>query len=96
LLYGLNYPDQPLLGIGLFVLWCALLSPIMTLLRDRGGSVWAAGIAHGTINAVAGLSLIAIVEPAFPWNGFVGAGGFIALALGVAVVWLLQRKAAPA
>lgn len=92
LLYGLNYPTQPVMGVGMFIVWCALLSPIMTLIRDRGGSVWAAGIAHGTINAVAGLTILTIQEPEFPWTGFVGIGGFIALAVGVVLVWLAQRR----
>ncbi len=93
MLYGLNYPSAPLVGVGLFVIWCALLSPIMTLIRDRGGSVWAAGITHGTINAIAGLTILSIQEPNFPWNGFVGIGGFVALALGVLLAAVLNRPA---
>lgn len=95
-LYGLNYPDNREIGVGIFVIWCALLAPIMTLIRDRGGSTWAPGIAHGTINAIAGLTLMSLSNPAFPWMGMVGAGGFVALAIGVAVVPLLQRKLAGA
>jgi uncharacterized protein len=91
-LYGLNYPANRELGLGLFVIFCMLMSPIMTLVRDRAGSVWAAGIFHGTINAVGGLTIAALSSSAFPWNGIVGIGGFIALALGVAVVFALQRS----
>jgi uncharacterized protein len=91
--YGLNYPDNAVLGIGLFTLYCMLLSPLLTLVRDRGGSTWAAGIFHGTINAIGGLTMMMINQPTFPWNGLVGIGGFIALALGCAAVFLLQRKA---
>jgi membrane protease YdiL (CAAX protease family) len=89
-LYGLNYPDHRALGIGLFVVFCMLLSPLLTLVRERGGSVWAAGILHGAINAVAGLTLLALSEPAFPWNGIVGVGGYIALALSVLAVALYR------
>lgn len=96
LLYGLNYPHNPLLGIGLFTLFCILLSPLMTLVRDRGGSVWAGGIFHGAFNAVGGLTLGMVSQPVFPWNGIVGIGGFLSLALGVAAVALLRRKAPPA
>ncbi|MGE0742075.1 MAG: lysostaphin resistance A-like protein [Hyphomonadaceae bacterium] len=96
-LFGHNYPDNRLLGVGLFVLFCLLLSPIIALVRERAGSVWAAGIFHGTFNAVGGLTLAAVSMPTFPWNGIVGLGGFIALAAGVLVVFLLQRGApAPA
>ncbi|HYD88151.1 MAG TPA: CPBP family intramembrane glutamic endopeptidase [Vitreimonas sp.] len=95
--YGLNYPDNAALGIGLFTLFCMLLSPILTLVRDRAGSVWAAGIFHGAFNAVGGLTLGMVSEPIFPWNGIVGIGGFLALAIGVGAVFLMQRNArAPA
>lgn len=90
-LFGLNYPDNRAIGIGLFVAFCVLLSPILTFIRDRGASVWAAGIFHGTFNAVGGLTIIMLSNPAFPWNGIVGIGGFAALAMGVAVVALLRR-----
>jgi membrane protease YdiL (CAAX protease family) len=95
-LYGLNYPDNREIGLGIFVIFCVLLAPIMTLIRDRGGSTWAAGIAHGTINAVAGLTIMSLSNPAFPWTGMVGIGGFIALAIGVgATAWLIRPALAP-
>lgn len=89
--YGLNYPDDRALGLGLFVIFCMLLSPIMTLIRERGGSVWAAGLFHGTFNAVGGLTVASLSIPVFPWNGIVGIGGFIALAASALVALLLQR-----
>lgn len=95
LLYGLNYPHNPVLGVGLFTVFCTLLSPLMTLVRDRGRSVWAAGVFHGAFNAVGGLTLAMVSQPVFPWNGIVGAGGFIALALGVAATALLLRRKEP-
>lgn len=92
-LFGLNYPDNRALGVGLFIAFCVLLSPILTFLRDRGASVWAAGVFHGTFNALGALTLLSLSTPTFPWNGVVGIGGFIALAIGVAIVALLQRQA---
>jgi membrane protease YdiL (CAAX protease family) len=94
LFFGLNYPDDRTFGLGLFVLFCVLLTPIITLVRERSGSVWAAGLFHGTFNAVGGLTLAAISNPAFPWNGIVGIGGFIALAIGVVLVALVNRPTA--
>lgn len=96
-LYGLNYPDNPLLGIALFTGFCMLLAPLLTFIRDRSGSVWAAGLFHGAFNAVGGLTLGVISNPTFPWNGIVGIGGFVMLALGVALVLALGagRTAAP-
>lgn len=91
--YGLNYPNNAVLGIALFTLYCMLMSPLLALVRDRGGSVWAAGIFHGTINAVGGLTVVMLNDPSFPWNGIVGIGGFIALAIACALIFVLQRKA---
>ncbi|MBN8608613.1 MAG: CPBP family intramembrane metalloprotease [Caulobacterales bacterium] len=90
-LFGHNYPDHRALGVGLFVVFCVLLSPIITLVRERAGSVWAAGIFHGTFNALGGLSIIVLTNPTFPWNGIVGIGGFLALALGAAATALLHK-----
>lgn len=92
LLYGLNYPDNAEVGVFLFVFYCVLLAPIMTFFRDRGRSVIAAGIAHGAFNAVGGLTLGSLSAPAFPWNGIVGIGGFLTLALAVAAIWWLRRR----
>ena len=94
-LFGHNYPDHRALGVGLFVLFCTLLSPLMTLVRERGRSVFAAGILHGTINAIGGLTVMTLSSPDFPWNGLVGIGGYIALAAGVGVVAWLQPRAEP-
>lgn len=93
--FGLNYPDDRTLGLGLFVLFCMLLTPIITLVRERSGSVWAAGLFHGTFNALGGLTIAAISTPAFPWNGIVGIGGFVALAVGAVLTLLVQRPTAP-
>lgn len=92
-LFGHNYPDPDdrIMGVGLFVIFCMLLSPIMTFLRDRTNSVWSAGLFHGTFNAVGGITIGMLSNPTFPWNGIVGIGGFLALASGVGIVALLQR-----
>lgn len=92
LIYGHNYPDNRAIGVGLFTVFCLLMSPILTYVRDRGGSVWAAGIFHGVFNAVGGLTLAMLSQPVFPWNGIVGIGGFLALAIGVAVIALMVMQ----
>lgn len=92
-LFGHNYPDpnDRVMGVGLFVIFCMLLSPIMTFIRDRTNSVWSAGLFHGTFNALGGLTIMALSNPTFPWNGVVGIGGYASLAIGVVIVALLQR-----
>ena len=96
LLYGLNYPANREIGVGLFIVFCALLAPLMTFIRDKGRSVIAPAITHGSVNALGGLTIASVSAPAFPWNGIVGIGGFAALAVLVAAVALTRpSKAAP-
>jgi membrane protease YdiL (CAAX protease family) len=92
-LFGHNYPDNRALGVVIFIAFCTLLAPVMTLVRDRAGSVWAAGILHGTINAVAGLTILCLSNPAFPWNGLLGIGGYVTLALACALVFVARQRA---
>jgi len=94
-LYGLNYPDHRLIGIPIFIVFCTLLAPVMTLIRDRAGATWATGLAHGTINATAGLVSLAVSDPAFPWNGLVGIGGLAALGLAFALLLLSKPHKFP-
>lgn len=84
--YGLNYPQHPVLGIVLFTVWCTLLSPIITLVREKTDSLWAAGLFHGTLNAVGGVSVMLLGNPAFPWNGLLGLGGFCLLIFAVVLI----------
>lgn len=81
LLFGLNYPDNRAIGVPVFVLFCMLISIPMAILRERSASLLAPAIFHGTLNAIAGLALLGLSEAAFPWNGVVGIGGLLVLAM---------------
>ena len=85
-LFGHHYPDQGFAGVGLLVLYCLLLSPLFTLIRERGRSVWAAGILHGSYNAVSPLAAAMLDHAPFPWNGMFGVGGLLVLTVYVAVI----------
>ncbi len=92
ILMGHNYPSMPQIGALLFILYCVLMSPIFSYVRVKNGSVWAASVLHGTINAVAGVALMSQSNMDMPWRGTVGLGGLIVLA-GVCVwVWTATRK----
>jgi membrane protease YdiL (CAAX protease family) len=90
-LFGLGYPGHPVLGAFLYPLWTMLLAPLFTVLRERGRSIWAPGICHAVIDGgIAGLAVTTLSNPTFPWNGLVGIGGFIALALLNLAIFLLR------
>ena len=81
---GHNYPGMPVTGILLMTGFTMLISPVLHLCRARGGTVFHASVFHGTINGLAGFSIILVSNPVWPWNGAVGIGGFAVLAISVA------------
>jgi membrane protease YdiL (CAAX protease family) len=90
--YGRDYPGFPLSGIFAMILFTTLMSPIISYLRLKNGSVWAATLFHGTINAVAGLTILSLNAPGLLWNGIVGLGGMVALAAGCLAVFAVQKN----
>ncbi|HEY8477252.1 MAG TPA: CPBP family intramembrane glutamic endopeptidase [Chloroflexota bacterium] len=57
---GLNYPGQPVLGVPMMVVFCALVGAVFSWLYLRTRSPWAPALAHGSLNASAGLPLLAL------------------------------------
>ncbi|PKR89923.1 hypothetical protein CXZ10_07015 [Pleomorphomonas diazotrophica] len=88
---GHNYPTLPLAGPLLMILWCMLISPVLHLIRDCGGSVWHAALFHGTINALGSLSIMLLADPSMPWRGIFGIGGGIVLVASVLGTWLVRN-----
>jgi len=92
---GLNYPDYPLLGIFMMILFCVLLGIIFGWLYLNTRSPWVTALAHGAVNAVAGLPVL-FLRPGFN----MAFGGTIATFPGwVAMIafigWLIASKRLP-
>jgi len=90
-LYGLNYPDHRLLGLFLNPLSSIAFAPILTLVRDRGYSVWPAVILHGATNGLAPLIFFTSAAPEFP-DMSVSISISIATALGALLIMLFQCR----
>lgn len=91
-LMGFNYPGLGWTGVAVMTLFTTLWTPYHALARERGGVIAAAGM-HGTLNAVAGVSLLFLSEPDWPWNGPLGVGGFVVLAAGLPLIaWARAGK----
>lgn len=60
ILLGHNYPEHPVAGVLMMVLFCMAFAPLIQYFRIKSGSVIVAAIMHGTFNAVAGLSILLI------------------------------------
>lgn len=93
LFFGHNYPVHRLAGVGMMVIFCILLSFFHTYVRLKSGSVIAASILHGTLNALAGLPLLVIQGGNDLTNGLTGLAGFIALfLLTIPLLWGCRKS----
>lgn len=81
ILQGHNYPQHPLAGVGMMVIWCMLLTPIIAYVRVKARSVIAAAIMHGTLNGTAGLAILMIQGGNDLTVGLTGVAGFVVLLL---------------
>ncbi len=92
ILQGHNYPEHPVAGVFLMVLWCVLLSPIFLYIRIRTKSAVAAAIAHGSLNATAGLSIMPLAGGSDLTVGMTGLAGFMILSTAIGLLVLLDRR----
>jgi uncharacterized protein len=81
ILQGHNYPEHPLAGVFMMIIFTLLLSPIFSYVRLKAKSVIAAAIIHGSLNATVGLPLMVIKGGNDLTVGVTGLAGFIVLTL---------------
>jgi len=91
ILRGHNYPQHPVLGVGMMVIFCVLLAPVMTYIVIKSKSVITAAIFHGSLNAIAGISVLYLVGGNDLTNGITGAAGFITLIIINLAFYLFDR-----
>jgi membrane protease YdiL (CAAX protease family) len=89
ILQGHNYPTRPVAGVFMMVVFCVLVGAIFSWLYLRTGSPWAPALAHGSLNASAGLPFLFLtgIDPSIGGT-LTSLIGWIPLALFVAwLVW---------
>jgi membrane protease YdiL (CAAX protease family) len=91
IIQGWNYPQHPLPGVFLMVIWTLLLAPIFGYVTLKARSVIAAAILHGTLNASAGLPLLVIVGGNDLTVGVTGLAGFLVLAVVNLIIFAYER-----
>ena len=79
ILMGHNYPQHPQIGVLMMTVFCILLTPIIQYVTIKAKSVIAAAIAHGTLNALAGFSIMLVSGGNDLTTGLPGLPGFIVL-----------------
>jgi len=92
---GYNYPGAPVLGIAMMTVFTVVWSPLLAYLVVWGRSVLPAAMAHGTINAVGGITLVFLDGGSRFLSGMMGLVGIL-LAAGTCGVlrWHQQRNEA--
>ena len=91
ILNGHTYPQHPVMGVFMMVLFCLLLTPMLMYFRQKSGSVIVPAIMHGTFNAVVGLSAVVVTPANDLLYGGAGLAGFIVLLIIDACLYLYDR-----
>jgi membrane protease YdiL (CAAX protease family) len=81
ILIGHNYPRHPVVGVGMMIIFCILLTPMMIYMVIKSKSVITAAFFHGTLNASAGIHILLLVGGNDLINGITGLVGFLTLLL---------------
>ncbi|MDI6701187.1 MAG: CPBP family intramembrane metalloprotease [bacterium] len=76
---GLNYPQHPQIGVFMMIIWCILLTFLFNYLRIKSKTVLSSAVLHGTLNALAGFSVLYIVGGNDLTVGITGLAGFLSL-----------------
>lgn len=92
ILQGHNYPENPVLGVFLMVGFCLLIGAIFSWLYLQTESAWAPALAHGSLNATAGLPILFLAPGVNVTLGgtLASVAGWIGLAIFVA--WLVATR----
>lgn len=86
LLYGHNYPTERGWGVAMMVLFCVAAGIVELYFVLKSGSVWPAVFIHGTINALAGITVV--MQPGvspllFGYQGVAGVVSLLIVAFGL-------------
>jgi membrane protease YdiL (CAAX protease family) len=95
IILGNNYPGYPIVGVFMMIVFTILLGIIFSWLYLKTKSPWAPALAHGSVNAVAGLSVLFLM----PWFDL-AIGGTLAsvmgwIPLGLFALWLVATRRVP-
>lgn len=92
IIQGFNYPEAPVAGIFMMVLFTVLLSPIFNHIREQSDTVITAAAFHGTVNAIAGLPLLFFLGASQFIIGLNGLAGVIVLCFINGFIYLMRKN----
>jgi len=91
ILMGHNYPQHPQTGVLMMTVWCILLSGFFLYITIKSGSVIAASVMHGTLNAIAGIASMLVEGGNDLQVGVTGLAGFITLTFFLMLLFVYDR-----
>ena len=91
ILMGHNYPNEPQWGVLFMVVFCVLAGVIELYFVLKSKSMIVAAIMHGTINAVAGMTIYFTLGGNDFVNGMTGLSGFIVMAVTIFCIWIYDK-----
>ena len=92
IIQGHNYPNYPLWGVLMMVVFTVLYSPLFTYLRELSDSVIGASILHGAVNGSIGFSIMFVSGGNELLVGGTGLAGFIVLIFVNIGIYFHRRK----
>lgn len=91
ILMGHNYPNEPQWGVLLMVVFCVLAGVLELYFVLKTKSMIVAAVMHGTINAVAGMTIYFTLGGNDFLNGMTGLSGFIIMVVTILCVWIYDK-----
>jgi membrane protease YdiL (CAAX protease family) len=91
ILMGHNYPNEPQWGVLLMVVFCVLAGVLELYFVLKTKSMIVAAVMHGTINAVAGMTIYFTLGGNDFLNGMTGLSGFIVMVVTILCVWIYDK-----
>lgn len=91
ILMGHNYPQHPQIGVLMMIVMCLLITPFLMYVTIKSKSVISAAIMHGTMNALAGISIMAIKGGNDLTSGIAGLAGFITFSIFLIILFIYDR-----
>ena len=81
ILMGHNYPEHPVIGVGMMVVFCVALAFPFAFIREKTNSILGPCVMHGMINATAAMTLYFVWGGHSLVTGLTGFAGFIVIIL---------------
>ncbi|PKP39296.1 MAG: CPBP family intramembrane metalloprotease domain-containing protein [Bacteroidetes bacterium HGW-Bacteroidetes-15] len=96
ILMGHNFPQYSVVGVFMMIAFCILFAPAFTLIREKSGSVIAASIFHGGINALGGTAIMLLKGGNELLIGLTGLAGFtVLIVLNIMIFFYLNYSNKP-